>query len=185
MDSLDEKHKQHLDHRKARLCFNKSQIGIDMLMAMVGKASLIARRFDKIRFNLDIIIQKKGCPYHIRPPFGNPDFRCNLVFTDAKGEICVDSPLDKDTVFMEIYEKKAYPMVESVSPYRIYKMISKGYEIVNRDDFPWSIYHSENDDVKCDICKIAFTTLIFVCKKCQKKKVYHSECFRDLDKVCC
>ena len=80
--SINEDHKKFLAHRKLRLRFDNRNPIFIMLASYAGKH--INFRFTRVKFMIDLIIKKDGCPDTIKPPFNNPDFRCNMLFMSSR-----------------------------------------------------------------------------------------------------
>lgn len=68
-----------IKHIRVVLSFDRHNPVYIFLESFIGR---FERRFDfgKIKFRIDLIVKNPGCPESLKPPFGNPDFRCNMLF---------------------------------------------------------------------------------------------------------
>ena len=105
--SIAEDQRRFLEHHKMRIRFNSQTAQFVMLSAIIGWSLRDERRFNRnFTVNIDLIVKKPGCPDQLRPPFNNPDFRCNMLFMSksiSKSEYGPEYPFtistDVDTVY--------------------------------------------------------------------------------------
>lgn len=127
------------------------------------------------------------------PPFNEIDFECNALIMDGSKQMrlstrlfvdpCKVDPVQRmmymNGVVDRLIDHKTYVGSINVAPWRIKKMISKGYELLGSDDV-YSLKQCTNCEDMCILCLSNFDDKEAVLKRTCCSAMYHTKCFKEM-----
>lgn len=152
--------------------------------------ALVSDDLRHMRFAVDVVHHENISGKE--PPFNEIDFDCNALIMDGSKQVRLSTrifsninyfvdPLERLTrmndVIQRMVQKQTYAVGKKIAPWRISKMLEKGFELLSEDD-AYSLIQPTTKADTCLMCLSHIKDARFKRKCCSA--VYHIKCFKQM-----